>query len=167
MKMLLNLLQSSDGVIILRAIQTLCKVVRSEAMKPCWIQFLELILLKIIDSYRSNREVVTLIEHSIPKIASVLPLDLSINILNPVIATGEFPTNLCAVKILTELASKQGENFTEQHLDVIMPNIALLYLVMGEEKVKPKFSMLTGSKVRLLNVYINKFKGHNSQEKSS
>uniref|UniRef100_A0A1L8E5Z7 Putative microtubule associated-protein orbit n=2 Tax=Nyssomyia neivai TaxID=330878 RepID=A0A1L8E5Z7_9DIPT len=187
MKMLLNLLQSSDVIIIKSAIRALCKVVRSEAMKPCWIQFLELILLKIIDSYRMNREVVTLIEYSIPKIASVLPLDLSINILNPVIATGEFPTNLCAVKILLELANKQGENLTEQHLDVIMPNIAMLtddnqsmvrkaavfcivklYLVMGEEKVKPKFSMLTGSKVRLLNVYINKFKSsQSSQEKSS
>ncbi|XP_059614674.1 CLIP-associating protein isoform X4 [Phlebotomus argentipes] len=184
MKMLLNLLQSSNVIVLKSAIRALCKVVRSESMKPCWIQFLELILLKIIDSYRTNRDVVSLIENSIPKIAAVLPLDLSINILNPVIATGEFPTNLCAVKILTELASKQGKNLTEHHLDVLMPNIALLtddsqsmvrkaavfcivklYIVMGEEKVKPKFSMLTGSKVRLLNVYINKFKS--SQEKTS
>ncbi|GAB0096245.1 CLIP-associating protein [Sergentomyia squamirostris] len=187
MKMLLNLLQSSDVTILKSAIRALCKVVRSNSMRPCWIHFLELILLKIIDSYRTTREVVSYIESYISKIASVLPLELSINILNPVIATGEFPTNLCAVKILTELASKQGENLTEHHLDVIMPNIALLtddnqsmvrkaavfcivklYIVMGEEKVKPKFSMLTGSKVRLLNVYINKFKSPNtSQEKSS
>ncbi|XP_055708280.1 CLIP-associating protein isoform X2 [Phlebotomus papatasi] len=186
MKMLLNILQSTDVIILKSAIRALCKVVRSEAMKPCWIHFLELIILKIIDSYRTHREVSTFIEVYIPNIAAVLPLDLSINIINPVIATGEFPTNLCAVKILTELASKQGENFTEHHLDVIMPNIALLtddnhsmvrkaavfcivklYLVMGEEIVKPKFSMLTGSKVRLLNVYINKFKSPNSQDKSS
>uniref|UniRef100_A0A6B2EFM1 Putative microtubule associated-protein orbit n=1 Tax=Phlebotomus kandelakii TaxID=1109342 RepID=A0A6B2EFM1_9DIPT len=185
MKMLLNLLQSSNVIILKSAIRALCKVVKSEEMKPCWIQFLELILLKIIDSYRTCREVVALIENCIPKIASVLPLDLSINILNPVIATGEFPTNLCAVKILTDLASKQGENLTEHHLDIIMPNIALLtddnqsmvrkaavfcivklYIVMGEEKVKPKFSMLTGSKVRLLNVYINKFKSTNAEKSS-
>lgn len=71
-------------------------------------------------------KVAAFIEVYIPNIAAVLPLDLSINILNPVIATGEFPTNLCAVKILTDLASKQSENFTEHHLDVIMPNIALV-----------------------------------------
>lgn len=58
------------------------------------------------------------------KIASVLPLDISVNILNPVIATGDFPANLCALKILKELAHKQGKDLTDNHLDSIMPNIA-------------------------------------------
>lgn len=54
----------------------------------------------------------------------MLPLDASINILNPVIATGDFPTNLCAIKILTELTDKQGVNMTDHHLDSVMLNIA-------------------------------------------
>lgn len=129
------------------------------------------------------------------KIAGVLPLDISVNILNPVIATGEFPANLCALKILTELTQKQGKDLTDNHLDSIMPNvvrvrdshtywrcddrslhnvplslfflntqladdsqsmvrkaavfcIVKLYIVMGEEKVKPKFSLLNASKIR-------------------
>jgi CLIP-associating protein 1/2 len=60
----------------------------------------------------------------ITKIASVLPVDASINILNPVIATGEFPNNLCALKILKDLAENQGKEFTDNHLDILMPNIA-------------------------------------------
>lgn len=60
----------------------------------------------------------------ISKIATVLPVDASINILNPVIATGDFPSNLCALKILRDLADQQGKDFTESHLDILMPNIA-------------------------------------------
>lgn len=60
----------------------------------------------------------------ISKIAPVLPVDASINILNPVIATGDFPSNLCALKILRDLADQQGKDFTENHLDILMPNIA-------------------------------------------
>lgn len=54
----------------------------------------------------------------------MLPLDASINILNPVIATGDFPTNLCAIKILTELTEKQGNNMNDHQLDNVMQNIS-------------------------------------------
>lgn len=57
-------------------------------------------------------------------IANVLPVDLTISILNPVIATGEFPTNLCAIKLLTELVTNQSEHITDAHVDNVMPNIA-------------------------------------------
>lgn len=57
-------------------------------------------------------------------IARMLPVDGTINILNPVIATGEFPTNLCAIKLLSELVSHQSEHITDQHVDTVMPNIA-------------------------------------------
>lgn len=60
----------------------------------------------------------------IGKMSVVLPVDASINILNPVIATGEFPNNLCALKILRDLADQQGKDFNDNHLDILMPNIA-------------------------------------------
>lgn len=56
--------------------------------------------------------------------SAVLPVDASINILNPVIATGEFPNNLCALKILRDLADQQGKDFNDSHLVTLMPNIA-------------------------------------------
>lgn len=56
--------------------------------------------------------------------AAVLPVDASISILNPVIATGSFPSNLCALKILRDLADQQGKDFNDHHLDILMPNIA-------------------------------------------
>lgn len=60
----------------------------------------------------------------IGKMSAVLPVDASINILNPVIATGDFPNNLCALKILRDLADQQGKDFNDNHLDILMPNIA-------------------------------------------
>ena len=58
------------------------------------------------------------------KIAAVLPLDASLNTLNSVITTGDFPSNLCALKFLRELADQQGKELTDQHLEILMPNIA-------------------------------------------
>ncbi|XP_055625220.1 CLIP-associating protein isoform X2 [Toxorhynchites rutilus septentrionalis] len=186
MKMLLNLMESQNNTVLIAALHTLGRIVRSSEMKSCWSNFLELILLKIIDCYKISKEVSREIDIIVVKIANILPLDVSVNILNPVIATGDFPANLCALKILTELAHKQGKDLTDIHLDNIMPNIARLaddsqsmvrkaavfcmvklYIVMGEEKVKPKFALLNASKIRLLNVYIAKSLGSNSKGPTS
>uniref|UniRef100_A0A182NHM2 TOG domain-containing protein n=1 Tax=Anopheles dirus TaxID=7168 RepID=A0A182NHM2_9DIPT len=186
MKMLLHLMESQNNDVLIASLHTLGRIVRSTEMKACWSNFLELILLKIIDCYKISKEVSREIDIIVVKIAGVLPLDISVNILNPVIATGEFPANLCALKILTELTQKQGKDLTDNHLDCIMPNVARLaddsqsmvrkaavfcivklYIVMGEEKVKPKFSLLNASKIRLLNVYIAKSLGGGSGGSSS
>uniref|UniRef100_W4VRQ5 Putative microtubule associated-protein orbit n=1 Tax=Corethrella appendiculata TaxID=1370023 RepID=W4VRQ5_9DIPT len=186
MKMLLSLMESPTTSVVIVTLHTLGKVVRSGEMKTCWSNFLELILLKIIDCYKISKEVSREIDVIINKIAAILPLDVSINILNPVIATADFPANLCALKILTDLTDKQGKNITDNQLDNIMPNVARLaedtqsmvrkaavfcivklYIVMGEEKVKPKFSLLNSSKIRLLNVYIAKTQSGGSNKSSS
>lgn len=64
------------------------------------------------------------IDDILKPIAAVLPVDATINILNPVIATGEFPTNLCAIKLLLELVVSNKDQITDVHIDSIMPNIA-------------------------------------------
>lgn len=186
MKMLLKLMESQNPIVMIAALKTLSKIIRSPQMKSCWIKFLELILLKIIDSYKLGKEVTREIDFIITNIAVVLPVDSTINILHSVIATGDFPGNLCALKILKELAEKQGKDFTDNHLDTLMPHIARLaddeesmvrkaavfcivklYFVMGEEKVKPKFALLNSSKIRLLNVYISKAQNTSGKTSSS
>lgn len=141
---LLKMIESQNQVVMVSALQTLSKIIRSPSMRPCWTNFLELILLKIIDSYKAGKEVNLIklqefnmkfkllfilqvqreIDTIITKMSAVLPVDASVNILNPVIATGEFPNNLCALKILRDLADQQGKDFTDNHLDILMPNIA-------------------------------------------
>lgn len=54
---LLKMIESQNQVVMIAALQTLSKIIRSPSMRPCWTNFLELILLKIIDSYKSGKEV--------------------------------------------------------------------------------------------------------------
>lgn len=65
-----------------------------------------------------------MIDTILPYIAAVLPVNVTINILNPVIATGQYPMNLCALKLLTELAGKQGNELTDNHLESIFPHLS-------------------------------------------
>ncbi|XP_037906133.1 CLIP-associating protein isoform X4 [Hermetia illucens] len=178
MKMLLSLLESPVPEVLISSLHVLGRILRSEKMKPYWSNFLELILLKIIDCYKNSKEASREIDSIIPRIAAVLPLDITINILNPVIATGQYPSNLCAVKLLTDIVAKQGAELSDAHLDGLMVNLARLtddtqsmvrkaavfcivklYVVLGEERVKKIFTLLNPSKIRLLNVYIDKEKG--------
>lgn len=57
MKLLLALLDSQQTDIVLAVIHTLSKVLRSDQMKSSWSNFLELILLKIIDCYKTHKDV--------------------------------------------------------------------------------------------------------------
>lgn len=57
MKVLLALLDSQQPDIILAVIHTLSKILRSDPMKSSWCNFLELILLKIIDCYKAHKDV--------------------------------------------------------------------------------------------------------------
>lgn len=57
MIILLKLIESQNNVIMIAALQTLSKIIRSPPMRACWLNFLELILLKIIDSYKAGKEV--------------------------------------------------------------------------------------------------------------
>lgn len=186
MKMLLNMLDATSNEVVVEALHVLSKILRRVQMKPNWINFVELILLKIINCYPKTKEIMRELDMIIPRIVPALPLNLTINIVNPVIATGSYPVNLCALKLLTELADRHGSELTETQLEMVFPHLARLtddyqsmvrkaavfcivklYIVMGEEKVKPKLTMLNPSKVRLLNVYIEKQRGVSSGGGSS
>lgn len=54
---LLKMIESQNQSVMIAALQTLSKIIRSPSMRPCWTNFLELILLKIIDSYKAGKEV--------------------------------------------------------------------------------------------------------------
>uniref|UniRef100_A0A1A9ZXB3 TOG domain-containing protein n=1 Tax=Glossina pallidipes TaxID=7398 RepID=A0A1A9ZXB3_GLOPL len=178
MKMLLNMLDASSNEVVIEALHVLARILRRSQMKPNWINFVEVILLKIINCYSKSKETMRELDVLIPRIAPALPLNVTIKIVNRVIATDPYPVNLCALKLLTELADRKGSELTESDLDVVFPHLARLaddyqtlvrkaavfcivklFIVMGEEKVKPKLNMLIPSKVSLVNVYIKKQRG--------
>lgn len=79
----------------------------------------------------SPRQVSREIDAIIPCVAEHLPLDATINILKPIISTGAFPTNLCALKILKELTEWQGQQISEKQLDSIMEQITKVGRIGG------------------------------------
>uniref|UniRef100_T1H3G2 TOG domain-containing protein n=1 Tax=Megaselia scalaris TaxID=36166 RepID=T1H3G2_MEGSC len=174
-KMLLELLESQILSNMTSALQVFGRIFRSNEMRPHWLGFLELILLKIFDCYKlSNKVFLSGNRHDYTQNSWMSTLDASIKILNPIIATDVYPSNLCAVKLLKELVETQGNEFTDEHLDSVMQHlvrlcddsesmvrkaavfcIVKLYVVMGEEKVKPKFASLNACKVRLIRAHFD------------
>lgn len=57
LKMILSLIESNNSVIVIAALQTLSKIIRSTEMQASWSNFLELIVLKYIDNYKTSKEV--------------------------------------------------------------------------------------------------------------
>lgn len=57
MKALLILVDSKQHEVVIAVIKVLTKIMRSEPMKLTWLNFLELLLLKIIDCYKMSKEV--------------------------------------------------------------------------------------------------------------
>lgn len=55
--MILSLIESNNSVIVIAALQTLSKIIRSTEMQASWSNFLELIVLKYIDNYKTSKEV--------------------------------------------------------------------------------------------------------------
>lgn len=66
------------------------------------------------------------IDFILPRIAGHLPFEPTFNILYSIIGTGEYPTNLCAIKLLTELIAVQGSEISDKQLDAIMSVLALV-----------------------------------------
>lgn len=55
--MILGLIMSKDSIIVIASLQTLTKIIRSEDMRDCWTNFLELIVIKFIETYKVSKEV--------------------------------------------------------------------------------------------------------------
>ncbi|ERL88765.1 hypothetical protein D910_06147 [Dendroctonus ponderosae] len=115
----------------------------------------------------------------------VSPFDTVVYTLAPLIRTSPYPEDLGALKMLTKLVEANPEQITDQHLKEIMPGIlkvsrvhinratgtdhnespvrkssifcmVALYKAVGEERLADYISGLTGSKVRLLRLYITR-----------
>lgn len=55
--MILSLIDSKNSIVVIASLQTLSKILRSAEMQNSWINFLELIVLKYIDNYKTSKEV--------------------------------------------------------------------------------------------------------------
>ncbi|XP_076241952.1 CLIP-associating protein isoform X2 [Calliopsis andreniformis] len=118
-------------------------------------------------------------------IAMVLKPEQIIHLVSTIITTESFPLNMGAIKMLHKLVEHWGRDAIEPHLSKVMPGLIKAYdekesavrksavfcmvaihLAVGEEVLKPHLSCLYTSKLKLLNIYIQRAQQANSQPAS-
>ncbi|KAL1513059.1 hypothetical protein ABEB36_002537 [Hypothenemus hampei] len=176
LRVFIHLLSEEDMECRIISLKILTAIFKDPKLK-CWEKYVELITLRVLEAHADEkREVVRAAEATaaaMAKCASIV--DSFIFTLAPLIQTSPFPQNLGGIKMLTKLIEASPEQITKDHLKQIMPGIlrgtdhlespvrkssifcmVALYKAVGEEMLSPYINLLTSSKVKLLNFYINR-----------
>ncbi|XP_011701930.1 PREDICTED: CLIP-associating protein 1-A isoform X6 [Wasmannia auropunctata] len=107
--------------------------------------------------------------------AMVLKPEQIIHLVSTIIATETYPLNMGAIKMLHKVVEHWGREAIEPHLSKVMPGLIKAYddsesavrksavfcmvaihVAVGEEALKPHLSCLYSSKLKLLNIYIQR-----------
>ncbi|KAL6443679.1 hypothetical protein ACFW04_001644 [Cataglyphis niger] len=107
--------------------------------------------------------------------AMVLKPEQIIHLVSTIIATESYPLNMGAIKMLHKVVEHWGRDAIEPHLAKVMPGLIKAYddaesavrksavfcmvaihVAVGEEVLKPHLSSLYSSKLKLLNIYIQR-----------
>ncbi|XP_011264214.1 CLIP-associating protein 1 isoform X5 [Camponotus floridanus] len=107
--------------------------------------------------------------------AMVLKPEQIIHLVSTIIATESYPLNMGAIKMLHKVVEHWGRDAIEPHLAKVMPGLIKAYddaesavrksavfcmvaihLAVGEEALQPHLSNLYSSKLKLLNIYIQR-----------
>ena len=70
-----------------------------------------------------EKDVVRAAEACAATMAGVLPTEMVVRVLNPIVKTGDFPVNQAAIKMLTKLVERQSPVSIEPHLSELMPGL--------------------------------------------
>lgn len=74
--------------------------------------------------------------------ASVLPSDLVIRVLNPIIKTGDYPVNQAAIKMLTKVADhSDNTEVILMHLPEIMPGLLKVWKVISKVSLSSHYKL--------------------------
>ncbi|XP_012270047.1 CLIP-associating protein 1-A isoform X2 [Orussus abietinus] len=129
-----------------------------------------------------NLEVLRMAEKCAATIVTVLPPDQIIDLVSSIITTEPFPKNMGAIKMLHKVVEHWGREAIEPHLSKVMPNLiksyddkestvrksavfcmVAIHAAVGEEVLKPHLTQLVGSKLKLLNIYVQRAQQTNSE----
>jgi len=176
LRVLLENLEDEDGSVRALVFGVLTEMLNQESLQSGFHGFTELVMLKVLQAHKdAEKDVVRAAESCAATMASTLPPDMVVRVLNPIIKTGDFPVNQAAIKMLTKLVEKQNPENMSVHLQEIMPGlvkaydnvessvrkaavfcIVALHQLVGEVVLKPHLETLNGSKMKLLYLYIKR-----------
>jgi len=176
LRVLLENLEDSEGSTRALVFGVLTEMLKQESLQSGFHGFTELVILKVLQAHKDQeKDVVRAAESCAATMAGVLPAEMVVRVLNPIVKTGDFPVNQAAIKMLTKLVEKQTPESIEMHLAEIMPGllkaydnvessvrkaavfcIVSLHQLVGEAVLQPHLDCLNGSKMKLLSLYIKR-----------
>ncbi|XP_030763283.1 CLIP-associating protein 1-A isoform X3 [Sitophilus oryzae] len=185
LRIFIDHLESKDPQNQVIVLKILAAIFQNSTMKDTWQNFVELITLKVLKAHSSERREVVKEAETTAAAMAVCPFDTVVYTLAPLIRTSPYPEDLGAIKMLTKLIEANPQQITDDHLLQVMPGIlkgtdhnespvrkssifcmVALYKAVGEERFAIYINLLTGSKVKLLRLYISRSEQNNSMPTS-
>ncbi|XP_062869849.1 CLIP-associating protein 2 isoform X32 [Trichomycterus rosablanca] len=185
---LLLLLETlGDGEHVIRALAL--RVLKEILNKQPWRfkNYAELTIMKTLEAHKDqHKEVVRAAEEAAAMLASSISPEQCIKVLCPIIQSADYPINLAAIKMLTKVIERLPKESLHHMLPEMVPGLiqgydnsessvrkacvfclVAIYAIIGED-LKPHLSQLSGSKLKLLNLYIKRAQsGSSGSDQSS
>nr|XP_042716216.1 CLIP-associating protein 2 isoform X33 [Chrysemys picta bellii] len=171
--LLLETLGDKEHAIRALALKVLREILRNQPAR--FKNYAELTIMKTLEAHKDpHKEVVRSAEEAASMLATSISPDQCIKVLCPIIQTADYPINLAAIKMQTKVIERVSKETLAQLLPEIVPGLiqgydnsessvrkacvfclVAIHAVIGDE-LKPHLSQLTGSKMKLLNLYIKR-----------
>ncbi|XP_064352839.1 CLIP-associating protein 2 isoform X13 [Camelus dromedarius] len=171
--LLLETLGDKEPTIRALALKVLREILRHQPAR--FKNYAELTVMKTLEAHKDpHKEVVRSAEEAASVLATSISPEQCIKVLCPIIQTADYPINLAAIKMQTKVIERVSKETLNLLLPEIMPGLiqgydnsessvrkacvfclVAIHAVIGDE-LKPHLSQLTGSKMKLLNLYIKR-----------
>ncbi|KAM6176687.1 CLIP-associating protein 2 isoform 16-T16 [Erethizon dorsatum] len=171
--LLLETLGDKEPTIRALALKVLREILRHQPAR--FKNYAELTVMKTLEAHKDpHKEVVRSAEEAASVLATSISPEQCIKVLCPIIQTADYPINLAAIKMQTKVIERVSKETLNLLLPEIMPGLiqgydnsessvrkacvfclVAVHTVIGDE-LKPHLSQLTGSKMKLLNLYIKR-----------
>ncbi|CAH2283512.1 CLIP-associating 2 isoform X18 [Pelobates cultripes] len=171
--LLLETLGDKEHTIRAMALRVLREILKNQPSR--FKNYAELTIMKTLEAHKDpHKEVVRAAEEAAATLATSISPDQCIKVLCPIIQTADYPINLAAIKMQTKVTERVTKDVLTQLLPEIVPGLiqgydnsessvrkacvfclVAIHAVIGDE-LKPHLSQLTGSKIKLLNLYIKR-----------
>ncbi|XP_053760089.1 CLIP-associating protein 2 isoform X32 [Panthera pardus] len=171
--LLLETLGDKEPTIRALALKVLREILRHQPAR--FKNYAELTVMKTLEAHKDpHKEVVRSAEEAASVLATSISPEQCIKVLCPIIQTADYPINLAAIKMQTKVIERVSKDTLNLLLPEIMPGLiqgydnsessvrkacvfclVAVHAVIGDE-LKPHLSQLTGSKMKLLNLYIKR-----------
>uniref|UniRef100_A0A8C4XFY1 Cytoplasmic linker associated protein 2 n=1 Tax=Erpetoichthys calabaricus TaxID=27687 RepID=A0A8C4XFY1_ERPCA len=171
--LLLETLGDREHAIRALALRVLKEILNKQPAR--FKNYAELTIMKTLEAHKDpHKEVVRAAEEAAAMLATSISPDQCIKVLCPIIQTADYPINLAAIKMQTKVIDRVPRETLAQLLPEIIPGLiqgydnsessvrkacvfclVAIHAIIGED-LKPHLSQLTGSKLKLLNLYIKR-----------